>query len=89
MWEERGRYFEEDGTPLINTKKIPVVPYSLKARIIDISRLYVDNTVNKAGQEFPTKELEDMYDLLEQMLVYEPASRLSLDKCLEHPFLAV
>lgn len=93
LWEERRRYFHSDGSPITGTKGIEVMPHSLYSRIEDMARLYINgdyaSKVQGRGPEnLLTQELEDMYDLLRQLLVYEPELRLSIEKCLEHPFLA-
>jgi serine/threonine protein kinase len=93
LWEERKRYFHNDGSPITGTKGIEVVPYSLYSRIEDMARLYINGDYASEGQgrepeNVLTQELEDMYDLLRQLLVYEQELRLSIEKCLEHPFLA-
>ncbi len=93
LWEEKTRYFHGDGSPITGTKGIPVIPYSLYSRIEDMARLYIngdyDSEVQGRGLEnLLTQEIEDIYDLLRQLLVYEPELRLSIEKCLEHPLLA-
>lgn len=34
------------------------------------------------------KDHEQLFDLVEKMLDYDPAKRLTLDRCLQHPFFS-
>lgn len=34
------------------------------------------------------KDHEQLFDLIEKMLDYDPAKRLTLDQCLQHPFFS-
>ena len=48
---------------------------------IDIGKILVDD------YDFKKEEIKDLIDFLTKIFVYQPEKRISIEKCLKHPFL--
>lgn len=93
-WEERGRWFDEEGrwAPKYGNA-IVMTPYSLAERVGDIGRGEWEEGGEgrnvAADGEFATAESGELHAFLAKILLYDPAARLSPSEALEHPFLRV
>lgn len=94
MWEERSRYFDEEGHAVRRTEQvIPFQTYPLYDRVRDMARLYPADgrTIDMSelpGWHLETVELVQMHDFLSKVFVFNPVSRISVQSALGHPFLA-
>lgn len=64
-----------------------VLPDKLPSRV----QLFMLNLCVVVLQRYLTsshKDHEQLFDLIEKMLDYDPAKRLTLDQCLQHPFFS-
>jgi serine/threonine-protein kinase SRPK3 len=93
-WGQRSRYFDSNGVPIKAGKDaISVKPYSLRARIRNISRLYVtghnQGMINPKDEEVTLEnwELLHLYDLLSEIFIYDLKQRWLLQEAIHHPFI--
>ena len=101
-WQEREKYFEDDGTPKeASGRLIPVKPYRLIDRVRDIvkqDRRAVGKTnarlvaasdfLEPSGEGLPNDTLVHLHDFLGRLLIYESDKRLPIEEALMHPFLS-
>lgn len=89
QWEGRTKYFHEDGTPKeAEGRRLKVHSDSLEHRVRNIGRAPAERhyeTPHDAAEPL-SRELQNLYDLLKSLLVYEPEIRASFDQVLKHAF---
>ena len=96
VWEERPKYFDEDGNAVRATEhSIVTEPYALHDRIRDMELLYPadqhsrDFSKRDCIRTLQTRELVQMHDFLSKIFVLDPEKRISIDDALDHPFIAM
>lgn len=101
-WQERDKYFEDDGTPKeARGRLIPVEPYKLIERVRDIVRqdrraagkanaslVAVSDFLEPSGEGLPNDTLVLLHDFLGRLLIYESDKRLPIEEALIDPFFS-
>lgn len=87
-WEARDRWFEEDGTPIVNPET-----GNTFAKPLTFEKLFAEGvhfTMSSTGEKFdvvvPPDEVQDLKDLLFRMLKYDPQARETVESVLDHPW---
>ncbi|KAM3507750.1 hypothetical protein MY11210_007030 [Beauveria gryllotalpidicola] len=85
-WEEREEYFYHDGTPKEGQgRRLKVDTLSLKQRVRNVGRPLSERDDSMVTTPLP-QALQDLYDLLQGVLIYDAGARLSFEAILAHPF---
>jgi serine/threonine-protein kinase SRPK3 len=89
-WEGRENYFHSDGTPKeAEGRRIKVEPYPLEQRVRNIGvPLNERRYIQTSSDEPLSSGLQDLYNLLQKILVYDAGSRLSFDEIQTHQFFS-
>lgn len=86
-WEGRNKYFHPDGTPKeAQGRRLKVHPLSLKQRVRNLEKPLAERGYG-TGDEAPLPlDLQNLYDLLKGVLIYDASCRFSFEAIQAHPF---
>lgn len=86
-WEDRGKYFNPDGSPKeAGDRRLKVEPFSLKQRVRNLDKPLSERNFGRGVETPLSPELEDLYDVLEKVFTYEANDRPSFEKLSSRPF---
>ena len=101
-WQERDKYFEDDGTPKeARGRIIPVKPYRLIDRVGDIVKqdrraagkanarlVAASEFLEPSGEGLPNDTLVHLHGFLRRLLIYESDKGLAIEEALIDPFFS-
>ena len=88
-WEARGKYFHPDGTPKeAQGRRLKVKLLSLEQRVSNLDKPLSERGYGTSGETALPSDLQDMYDLLKRIVIYDAKARPSFDQILSHPFFS-